>query len=141
MHNAVQFLSRNLATASAATLTPGSPVTIPVPPRTPQLSVTRPDRRTQRFPAEASAAIHYADTQRVGIYEVEPSLPGHSRFAVNLFNSVESSVAPQQSVTFGGDPVTIQSAEVPIAAEAWRIPLLAALAFLALEWVVYNRRL
>ena len=59
---------------------------------------------------------------------------------MNLFNPVESRVAPATSLTFGASAVEAKAGEVEINKPAWRYLLGAILVLLLLEWIVYNRR-
>jgi len=140
MQNAVQFLAANLSTSGAKSVTPGEPVSLPIPPRLDTVNVIRPDGVTDSVPAAQYETIYYGRTRSVGPYRVEPGVAGQDVFAVNLFNPVESNVAPLRSLTVGGGQVETQAASVQVSKPAWAYLLLALLAVLLLEWVVYNRR-
>ena len=67
-------------------------------------------------------------------------MPGYDVFAVNLFNVVESRVAPNPTLTIGAEPVEAQAGAVEVNRPAWHYFLIAVLILLLLEWVVYNQR-
>jgi len=140
MQNAVQFLAANLSTTGKKSAAPGEPVSLPIPRRLDTVKIIRPDGVTDSVPAARYQTIHYARTRAVGPYRVEPGIAGQDVFAVNLFNPVESNVAPVRSLTVGAGKVEPQAAGVQVSKPAWTYFLLALLVLLLLEWVVYNRR-
>ncbi|MEM6364356.1 MAG: hypothetical protein AAF745_08015, partial [Planctomycetota bacterium] len=62
------------------------------------------------------------------------------QFTVNLFDIRESTLATRQDVEVGYETVEAVSAGVAVRQDYWRWLLLAVLAVLAIEWVVYGRR-
>ncbi len=140
MQNVVQFLSANLAAGGKKSVFPGEPVTLPIPKRTEQVTVTRPDKVCDQVPSAGYQTIHYADTRQVGVYRLDPGLQGHDAFAVNLFNAVESRVEPLEELTIGAVSVQAQAGTVEVNEPAWHWFLISLLVLLLLEWVVYNQR-
>ncbi|MBI4717550.1 MAG: VWA domain-containing protein [Planctomycetes bacterium] len=140
LYNTVQYLTSNVGTRSRRSVTPGEAVTLPVPPRTEAVTVTRPDGSEDRAAAAEAGLFHYARTQRVGAYRVTPAVPGAEAFAVNLFNRTESNIRPTDAVTLGGERIEAKAESLALNRPAWRYFLLAGLGFLLLEWIVYNRR-
>ena len=140
MQNTVRYLAANLATVGRRSVTPGEPVTLPVPERTTEAKVHRPDGQTDTVPAGGYQTINYARTRKVGTYRIEPGVPGQDVFAVNLFNPSESRVEPAATVHIGAERVETQAATVEVNQPAWPFLLMALLVILLLEWVVYNRR-
>ena len=140
MQNAVQYLAFNVATSGKKSVSPGQPVTLPIPKHTERVKIIRPDKREDWVPSAGFQTIHYADTRQVGVYKIEPGVPGHDAFAVNLFNAVESRVEPASTLTIGADAIEAQAATVQVNQPAWKYFLMAMLALLVLEWIVYNQR-
>ncbi|GIK16342.1 MAG: lipoprotein [Planctomycetota bacterium] len=140
LQNAVQFLSSSLMSKGVLGAPPGQPVTIPVPPKAAEVAISRPDGQTDRVPSAGFNTVHYARTRATGLYRVDPALPGHEHFAVNLFDPVESHVAPRTKIAIGAETVQATTTEQPTNRPAWPYVLLAMLLVLSLEWVVYNRR-
>ncbi len=140
MQNAVQYLSGTAAAANRRSLEPGQPVSLPIPADTQTVVVTRPDQRQDRIETGQYDTLHYSLTRQVGVYEISPSLEGANKFAVNLFNPEESNIAPAGTLTLGVASLDVSSQAVEVNRPAWRYALLALLAILFLEWVVYNRR-
>ena len=140
MQNTIQFLAANLAATGKRSIPPGEPVTLPCPPRVTEAKIVRPDGVEDVIPTGQFQTIHYAQTRNVGVYRVEPGGPGDNLFAVNLFNPTESNVAPVTTVTIGADGGKPQMAGVQVSKPAWPYLLLALLALLILEWIIYNQR-
>jgi hypothetical protein len=140
MQNVIQYLSANVATRGKKSVSPGEPVTLPIPQEVEQVRVARPDKKEDRVPSAGYQTIHYADTRLVGTYRIEPGVPGQDAFAVNLFNAVESRVEPAETLTIGADSVEAQAATVEVNVPAWHYFLIGMLVLLLVEWVVYNQR-
>jgi len=140
MLNTIQFLAANLAATGERGVAPGEPVTLPSPPRVTEVKIIRPDGVEDAIPTGQYQTIYYNQTRSVGVYRVEPGVPGENVFAVNLFNPTESNVAPAAKVTIGADGGTPQIAGIKVSKPAWPYVLLALLALLILEWVIYNQR-
>ena len=140
MQNAVQYLSGNVATRGKKSVRPGDPVTLPIPRRTKEVQVHRPDGIVDTIPAAGYDTMHYARTRHVGAYRIEPGVRNFRTFTVNLFNEVESRVAPTPTLTLGTEMVAAQAGTVDVNEPAWHYVLVALLILLLLEWVVYNQR-
>ncbi len=141
MQNSVNYLASNIATASRQSVVPGEPVTLPVPDDVESIKIIRPDKREDTVPTAGYQSVHYADTRTVGPYTLDPGVPGQDTFAVNLFNRIESDVAPASSVTLGAETVAAQATTVNVNEPAWQYFLLGVLALLLIEWVIYNYRI
>jgi hypothetical protein len=140
MQNVTQFLASNVETTGERSLAPGEPATLPIPEGVKAVKIHRPDNSTENVPAAGYQNVHYGGTRLVGVYRVEPGVPGHTLFAVNLFDRVESDVLPVDTLRIGAESVGTHSSEVEINRPAWIYFLLAMLLVLAAEWVVYNLR-
>lgn len=141
MQNTIPYLAANLATTGKRSVSPGEPITLPIPPRVAEVKIIRPDGAEEAIPTGQYQTIHYHRTRNaVGTYRVEPGVLGDNVFAVNLFNPTESNVAPAATVTIGADGGTPQMAGIKVSKPAWPFFLLALLALLILEWIIYNQR-
>ena len=140
MQNAIQFLASNLSTSGEKSVPPGTPVTLPIPAKLVSVDIIRADGVTDSVPAAQYQTIHYARTRAVGPYRVDPGIAGQDVFTVNLFDAVESNVAPVRSLSVGAARIEPQAASVQVSKPAWTYFLLALLTLLLLEWIVYNRR-
>ena len=110
----------------------------------PSLTLTKPDDSTVTLERGPRAAFDIADTNLVGEYVAQWRDPGSNerrlrRFPVNLFDPLESDIAPTSSVTLGNTTVEADSPRNN-ALDLWKWPVLIGLLVLVLEWWVYNRR-
>ena len=74
------------------------------------------------------------------VAEGDPGAPGLTRYAVNLLDAKESSIAPAPSLTLSGRTVAGQSSVAKGNVEVWPWLVLFALVMACLEWLVYNRK-
>ena len=141
VQNAVLFMGSGGALAEREPRRPGDPLRIPLPAGTDTAKLARPDGTRATVRADARGVARYAATDTVGVYHVEPGIPGRDRFAVNLESASESDITPRESFPIGGS-ATIKVGEAIRAAtpEIWRWFVGAALLIAFLEWYIYNRR-
>jgi hypothetical protein len=138
----VDFLAPGTTGPLPATVSPGQPLEIPLPPQAEAAVVTRPDGSGLRLVAERGTTL-LADTGTPGVYQIAWEVGGEQhplgRFAVNLFNPLESDVAPRRELVLGGSGERAVAAERPARREWWRPVAWAALALLIIEWLVQYR--
>lgn len=104
----------------------------------PEIAITKPDGNTKRLPRGNRADFAFTDTDTLGIYEVTWGSEAR-RFAVNLFDPLESDIAPSPSVQIGATKVESGSPrKAPI--DLWKWIVLAGLVIVLVEWYVYNKR-
>jgi len=106
--------------------------------------VTLPGGSTRTL-TYAGTPLSFADTSVPGLYAVDAlkadQITQSANFAVNLFDPVESSIAPQATIKLGNTVIT-QAVEAEIGQrEYWPLLVLLGLIVLLIEWVVYQRRL
>jgi hypothetical protein len=82
----------------------------------------------------------FGDTGRIGVYRYQAEKGPVRSFAVNLLDSNESNIEPREEIRIGSDRV-VAGQETQQPKEIWKWVLLLGLALLAVEWVVYNRRI
>jgi len=145
--NLVNWLQPAGTVEAPARLDAGSALALHPAPAAQAVIVTSPTGRQTTLPAAETVA--FADTGELGLYTVQQRTPISGTtgfaltpaeyFAVNLFNPVESDLAPQSSLSISGQatPAASPTAQRPL--EIWPWLLLAGLALLTLEWWVYNR--
>jgi hypothetical protein len=129
-----------MVTLGTRTVRPGEPVVVPVERLGAAISVVRPDGLSDTMSTTEQSTAIYARTRRVGTYRVEGAGQKESVFVVNLFNDVESRVAPASALTLGANRVVADAGEVKVNRPLWRWALIGLLLVLLLEWVVYNKR-
>lgn len=132
--NSIAWLAGRDASTADRAVRAGQPALI----RTTQNSatITTPAGDSQEVAARDGSII-FADTLRVGAYQVKDSQP----FAASLLSESESNTAPRDSIKtrtgeVGGQVETFNSER-----EVWRWGALAVLAMLTIEWWVYHRRI
>jgi Ca-activated chloride channel homolog len=118
---------------------PGAAVTLALPPEVSSITVSRPDGSRTGISVSDGRAV-FAGTDQLGIYNISWGSEGSISFAVNLFSPQESDISPAQSLpvleTAGaGDAERPQQGR----REWWRPLAYAGLAFLVVEWLVYQR--
>lgn len=90
--------------------------------------------------ASREGTAEFAVTDRVGFYGVKSGGKTGS-FAVNLLNPLESNVTPGALQMPGGGNLVESESIASVNREIWPWIVLAGLAVLLVEWVVYHRRL
>jgi von Willebrand factor type A domain/Aerotolerance regulator N-terminal len=166
----VANLSGELLGRDASTLQPvrpGAPIELILPPGSAGMQVTAPDGTVTELllATTGGASVTFVGTSELGAYTAEPipepAVPdasggtaspspspsevpvavGPIRFAVDLFDTQESNIAPGDGARLtavGGAPAT--GGTPGTARDEWWIPVaLAALVLLLIEWLVYER--
>lgn len=143
--NAIRWLAG--ASASGRPLIPGQPMLIPVDGRDGTVKITNPKGETKDLPIEAGRRIvSYSGTDRQGFYRAEVIRDGQVEksfsFAVNLSDAMESALSPQPEIKVGGLDKAVKGEDTAKQSnrELWKLFAWALLAFLIIEWWVYNRR-
>ena len=116
----------------------GSSYTLPVPGEEPTVKVVKPSGKTLDGTV-AAGLLRFNGVDEAGIYHVE--LPGERvSFAANLASRRESRIAPMRDLGLGQAQAVKASSAAAGRREIWRELALAGVAFLLLEWFVWNRR-
>jgi len=140
VQNAVLFMGSGGALAEREPLRPGDPLRIPLPADAESARLARPDGTRLSVRADIRGVARYAATDKVGVYQVEPGIVGHDRFAVNLESALESAIVPRESFPISSATIEVGKAIRSATPEIWRWFIGAALLILFLEWYIYNRR-
>ena len=149
--NALEYLAGQADLAGSGAVSPGKPVELRVPGNVNQITVTRPDGKSQTVRRDPHDVFQFHDTQLPGTYQVHDRGNVIQRFAVNLFDRDESDVRlkPSQdteaedaaaAIRIGNIDVAAFTGSAPARKEIWKPLLIGALAVLLFEWYVYNRR-
>ena len=105
--------------------------------------VHRPDGSITTFKTGQDPLV-YADTAHPGIYSVDvykgTTQLQHEAFAVNLFSSLESHIAPAASLPIGTLNVQPAQDKETGQREYWPWIALLGLIILVIEWYLFNRR-
>ncbi len=112
------------------------------------LRITLPDGAIRELPVEGER-MAFTETAQLGLYQLEVLQAGEvmqsQAFAVNLFGSGESDIAPLPEdalqLRLGGGAVALAADEQLGLQEFWAWLVAGALMLLIIEWIVYHRRL
>jgi hypothetical protein len=142
MANLTGWLSPGRAFDAPTGLQPGDPVSIAPAASSTAVTVIKPDGSS--WTAEVGEGeIIFAETQQLGLYQVllrdNAGERAAGSFAVNLFNPIESAIAPAETVQVGQTAVNPEDEGDVGQRELW--PWLLAIAFVVLlvEWWVHFR--
>ena len=127
---------------------PGMPVTLEAPdsgaPGTPGrgLDVQVPSGATVHLPPVSSGKLTFTATDELGVYRILSGGKLVQQFAVNLLDPAESNIRPPADpvIKIGYVEVAGKTGWVAGHREIWRELVLAGLAVVFLEWLLYLRR-
>jgi hypothetical protein len=145
MNNALQFLAIGSEMDVRQSYAPGAQVSVPqvnlqragMPPR---VRLIDPRGQGVELAVPQTTDLALPALNRVGVYRLDPPIPGFEAVAVNLLDYNESNLLPVESPP-GGIGEKIEAGEGRARLELWWW-LVAALALpvLFIEWWVYTRR-
>lgn len=143
VYNVLRYLGGSVDAAAAPSHQPGEAVRLRVDNRLETVRMEMPERRSKRISVGDAGQVAFSDTERVGVYRiVDPEVDQPiSRFTINLFDSRESDLRPGDAIQLGTRSIEASAAAAPKRSELWRWLLIGALGILAIEWLVFNRRL
>ena len=96
--NSVRWLGTGADDSEQGQIRTGSTLTIPAPPGTGKLTVTRPDGSKRDVVVAERGGAPFSDTDEAGLYTVEgPNSPKYV-FAANLASASESDITPHRSL-------------------------------------------
>jgi hypothetical protein len=142
IQNAVSYLAGGARYITAENVTPGSLIRLRMPASVEEVTVTTPEKRTERVSRGRDKGFSFSGTERTGWYQVKPigSDIGNLPFAVNLLDARESDLTVREKMEIGNEEVVGQTAIEPARTEFWRWLVAVALLVVVVEWAVYNRR-
>ena len=110
-----------------------------------EVRITRPDGTTDALFVTEDTALSFAETHQPGLYLLdvlaENEVIESQAFAVNLFGSGESNIAPRETINVGGGVTEGDDTEQVGFHEWWPGLVMLALGVLLLEWYLYFQRL
>ncbi len=140
MTNALKYLGRVQYYSAAPNASPGDVVRIRTEATAPEVVVIDPRGKRHTVKSSRENVFVYSATEQVGSYRVEDGKGNVlRRFTVNLFSPIESDLMPRD-IAVSEDKVQAARVSDVRRWEYWKWLLLLALAVLALEWYIYNRR-
>ncbi|MCC6970116.1 MAG: VWA domain-containing protein [Phycisphaerales bacterium] len=132
-------------TARAADLseqaTTSRPLSIRVPANLPGVSLDGPESiSASPQVSDSGASVGFGLPGRVGVYRTNPSIANAEVIGVSLLDAAESSLLVRRELSMAGRAIAAGSAG-SVGREVWDWCVLAAIALLALEWLVYAARM
>lgn len=137
--NTLSYFS-DVSNAGVMSLQPGTPAVLRSLGTSEQCVVKTPGGQAVMLHRQGGEAFVFNGTSALGVYAVEEPEQPVRHFAVNLFDSAESTIDPRRDVEIGHTSVEGESTWQGARHELWRPLLLGALGVLCLEWYIYNRR-
>jgi uncharacterized protein YegL len=140
--NTLAYLGGTMLEADQTFVQPGQAVTLRTSQPVERIDVRSPSGQDIAVPRGASNTFIYGQTNQLGVYEVrtQGSDQIDQQFAVNLFDTNESNIRPEEAVQTEYEDIPGKAGWETKRHEAWKYLLLAALIVLGVEWYVYNRR-
>ena len=143
VRNVLLFLGNVRDAGAEDAVRPGQPVKVR-PGGATTLKLASPDGSTAVLDRGPRAEFTVTATDSVGVYTTTWADPGGAvggrRWAVNLFDPLESDLAPAGKVTVGNTTVAADETARKQPIELWKWPVLLGLLALVGEWWVYNKR-
>ena len=142
MGNVISYLGGASAEAEQLVAQPGQAVTLRLDAPVDQIDIETPSGQRLKVPRSGNNTFLFSRTETTGVYQVR--LPGRDdvvqRFAVNLFDAVESNLAPDDVFRTEYEDIEKSSVVTNERQEVWKYFLILGLVVLIFEWYVYNRR-
>ncbi len=140
--NVVRYLGGNSGSTVTPTVKPGKEIQLRTQSPADRLAIEAPNKRRTEVFREGQNTFVYSNTDLLGVYDV---FEGQARkpaqqFAVNLFDSRESDLAPTKTIKLPYVEIEGKIGVEPARSEAWKWLLIAGIVVLVFEWYVYNRR-
>lgn len=145
VQNAIEYLGHEGEALTEAGVPPGGAITARLPQGATNIRVRTPDEQTIPLAPIDPAYTSFGPVRLAGLYAVEFELGGAEQvrlFAVNLLNETESDIraAPMLNFALAEEVTAVAPDESVRRQPLWPYCLLAALAVLMLEWLIYARR-
>lgn len=142
MSNAMNAFTPPSVIVGESNLRVGETLTIRPPVEAQSLMITHPDEAEETLTLAGEVA--YGGTSQPGLYTLTIAAVDETQeqaFAVNLFGTGESRIAPQTALNLGGQAASETGEAQFTLREFWPLAALVALIVLLVEWAVYHRRL
>lgn len=145
MLNVLRYLAGAAEATGAPSHQPGQTVRVRLENALSDVVLVRNDQDGSAPPETLSlgptGSVEIVSTDRPGNYQIKSGDRIADLFAVNLFDTTESTLAVAPDVELGYEAVAATEASVEKRNEYWRWLLIGMLGILATEWWVYARRL
>ncbi len=139
-YNSVNFLGLETGRDKPADMKVGQAIAVRADGQ-PLATLTRPDGSIERLTVDPSGTFRFPATDRVGVYRVETPARPVRHCAVNLLDESESNIAPSKRIVLAtGDVKAMTTEQRRTNQDVWPYLVLAALALVCVEWIVYNSK-
>lgn len=142
VRNMLEYFGGRQDREDSGSVRPGVPVALEGPSPKSRLRVRDPGGEQHDLTGGDMGRFSFSDTGELGVYEAFADGKPLRRFAVNLFDGVESDIGPdlEPSIQIGYVKLAGQPGWEVARRESWKGLLVLGLAVLLLEWYIYNRR-
>ena len=142
VRNLLEYAGGMAAVDSPIGVQPGEALMLRRSDAAPSVVISSPGGDSTEVERSPDGTYMYNRTDVLGVYEVRKDRGDaiDERFAVNLFDTVESDLRPRPMIETAWNQVEAKQGWEATRHEAWKWILLAALVVLSFEWYVYNRR-
>ena len=142
LQNAADYLTLRSSDQDGISHVPGEAVTLHRLPNAREVFVrmaSDDESGIRRLVDPASETVTLPPLSRAGIYRVEGVVKGEEHLALNMLSRVESDIRPRDSIEVQNANASIVARPDPLPRDIWPWFVLAALAVLILEWLLYIR--
>jgi hypothetical protein len=141
--NLLEYFGRQRTGETTDPIPPGRTIALEAPNAGAALQVRTPSDKIIDLKAGPSGRSLFSDTKELGIYEVRSGGKILQRFAVDLFDPLESDIRPDPSpsIKVGDVVVSGETGWQVHRKEIWKYLVLIGLAVLLTEWYIYIRRI
>lgn len=142
VYNVLDYLGGRRQHGDAGQVRPGQSVSLRLQTDADSLRVQPPQGPAVEVARGPLNEFRFSETDLPGIYPVHDKGEAVAQIAVNLFDALESRIAPRtkDTVRIGHVEVVGQRSWEPARRDIWKLLLVAALAVVLGEWYIYNRR-
>lgn len=143
IQNVLSYLGGVSEQTSQAVYQPGQLIQLRLDTPSKTLLMKAPDGSQHEVGRGRTGAFTFSANHNTGVYELADAArpDAKHRIAVNLFDEVESNIAPVMELKMDEHVKVAASKGVQrTRREAWKVLVLLALIVLLVEWYVYNRR-
>lgn len=138
--NVLEYLGGSRTSMGADNVQPGQTVTWRSDTAGETIQVKLPNGSLVDVSRGKLNSFKFTGASEVGAYDVLEGGKVTGKFAVNLFDSLESDLAPRTELKVGDSKVQAVAGREPARRDIWKALVIAALAVLLFEWYIYNRR-
>ncbi len=139
--NLVDRLGVGPGAAAGLSFSTSDVVSAPAPPGARELVLTGPRDFSRTLSTSATGRVSFGPLAIAGLYTLRPALDDHARFPVNLLSERESAIATRDRVEIAGRDLQGAGVEDSAPSEIWHWFVIAALAFLTIEWLAFAWRM